>query len=179
MCGLYICCTNHHHVLSASILFPFSPTTPNSLYYICLCLPLCTLFAFLSLSFHSFSSLFFTPPPPHLSPPSLHKGLSRASLIGSVCWWRQSDLELTTDEVRSACCRSSTAACMIYAAQATSHAFPFTSQHTYTHTNAWTNGGTDLIQSMQRPRQTTPLRSLGSLNAKKDGMLVLQYVRTR
>lgn len=50
-----------------------------------------------------------SPPPPPLSP-SPHEGLGRASLIGSAWWWRQSDLEWVTDEVRSACCLSSAAA---------------------------------------------------------------------
>lgn len=53
--------------------------------------------------------------------PSLDEGPGRASLIGSVWWWRQSDLEWVTDEVRSARCLSSTAAAavtaLIYVAQ--------------------------------------------------------------
>lgn len=50
-------------------------------------------------------------PPPA---PSLHEGLGRASLIGSVWWRGQSDLEWVTDEVRSARCLSLHGCCLCY-----------------------------------------------------------------
>lgn len=94
------------------------------------------------------TSLSFLHPPPCAPsplpllprPPSLHEGLGRASLIGSVWWWRQSDLEWVTDEVCST--RSSTAAAavtaLIYVAQPVEpiHTHTYQSGHVYTHTQA-------------------------------------------
>lgn len=81
---------------------PVSPSVPPSCSRL---FPALVLSLILSIShYHSVSSSptvsapsTFTPPPP-----SLHECHGRASLIGSVCWWRQSDLELVTDVVRSA-----------------------------------------------------------------------------
>lgn len=136
--GLYICCTNHLHLLSSSVSFLLPLPRPHSL---CICLALN--FAVLSLLscpclFHVLSvshslSVYFTCLstillclPPFLFPllprsPSLHEGVGRASLIGSVWWCRQSDLEWVTNEVCSARCLSSMAAAavtaLIYVAQ--------------------------------------------------------------
>lgn len=119
ICGLYICCTNHLRLLSSSVSFPSSflsshlphsaflsphhfPVSVFSSSFLSHILVLC-LFTLLLLFLHL---LLLLPSP------SLHEGLGRASLIGSVWWWRQSDLEWVTDEVRSArspllhgCCR--------------------------------------------------------------------------
>ena len=103
ICGLYICCTNHLHLLlSVSSRFSF---TVLSLCPFCLtfslCLPLClhTVLFCLSLLLLPSSLLISS------------WGTSRAPLIGSVWWRRQSDLEWVTDEVRSARCLSSTFCC--------------------------------------------------------------------
>lgn len=160
MYGLYICCTNHLHLLSSPFLLLSS--RPHSLCVsVCFSTSPCPFFTFLSLwlfprlSRFTFSlrlPLVFPPsscacplsPLPLLLPPtprssSLHEGLGRASLIGSVWWWRQSDLESVTDEVRSACCLSSTAAAavtaLIYVAQPVEpiHTRTYESPHVYAH----------------------------------------------
>lgn len=141
-CGLYICCTNHLHLLSSSVSFFVLTSLPHSL-CICLCLHLFLHVSVLSLlpSFfvshsHSACPLSFSTPPSH--PPSLHEGLGRASLIGSLWWWRQSDLEWVTDEVGSARCLSSTAAAavtaLIYVAEPVDpvHTHAYRSPHVYT-----------------------------------------------
>lgn len=155
MYGLYICCTNHLHLLSSSVSFLLLSSLPHSL---CIC-PSLRLFLRLSvlscpfcLTFSLSASLSFHHPPltapsplpllPHF--PSLHEGLGRASLIGSVWWWRQSDLEWVTDEVRSARCLSSTAAAavtaLIYVAQPVEpiHTHTYQSLHVHTHASTCT-----------------------------------------
>lgn len=125
--------------LCLSSFYHPDPTHPESL---CL-FPILSVSHVLTLStFLSF--LCPSPPAPSLLPllprsPSLHEGLGRASLIGSVWWWRQSDLEWVTDEVCSARCLSSTTAAavtaLIYVAQPVEaiHTHIYQSGHVYTH----------------------------------------------
>lgn len=113
---------------------------------VCFFISLSSLYFPVSVSFLSHiltlsTSVSFHHPPLPLLPPSLspHEGLGRASLIGSVWWWRQSNLEWVTDEVCCARCLSSTAAAaltaLICVAQPVEpiHTHTYQSPHVYTH----------------------------------------------
>lgn len=115
-------CTNHLHLLPSSASFLLLSSRPYSLHT-----PVCFPSLLFSVSHSAFVCpiSFLRPPPPARLPPfssspppspspSLHEGLGRASLIGSVWWRGQSDLEWVTDEVRSARCLSLHGCCLCY-----------------------------------------------------------------
>lgn len=115
-------CTNHLHLLHSSASFLLLSSRPYSLH-----IPVCFPSLLFSVSHSAFVCpiSFLRPPPPARLPPfssspppspspSLHEGLGRASLIGSVWWRGQSDLEWVTDEVRSARCLSLHGCCLCY-----------------------------------------------------------------